>query len=397
MSDILDEGRNTHSSSVDVPRPGVATPGASHYAAGVGESTAMSVAVIIVGFHNAADIVGCLRALAQSHASPTFDVFIAENGGAEGAAALQAALMAPGSPCREEHDASKFMRLFPALDAHIFSLTRHAAIPETRVHLVVMHENLGYAGAINACLRPLLLMPGWEAAWILNPDTEPTPAALCELADYAARRNKGMVGSRITGSSGAAVFCCRGLRWNRLTASTSAIGLGDSPADNNVNPDIIEPMLDAPSGASMYVTRDLIDHIGLMDERYFLYFEDMEWGCRAKDVGALGYAHQSVVPHKGGTTIGSASVRAGQSRLSVYLEFRNRILFVRARHGGWLAWAITMQFVHLAAYCVSGSLGNVIAGGQGVLAGLRGEVGRPDRILQAHRASWTVRSLSDAD
>jgi GT2 family glycosyltransferase len=387
MTDILDEGRDTHSFNVDVPRPVVPAPVAAHYSAGARGTSSICVAVIIVGFHNAADVVGCLRALAKLHAAPPFDVFIAENGGAEGAAALQAALLAPGSPCRADHDANRLMRLFPDLGTQTFTLMRHAAKPETRVHLVIMHENLGYAGAINACLRPLLLTPGWGAVWILNPDTEPTASALCELADYAAKRNKGMVGSRITGSSEAAVFCCRGLKWSRLTASTAAIGLGDSPTENNINPDIIEPMLDAPSGASMYVTRDLIERIGLMDERYFLYFEDMEWGCRAKDVGALGYAHQSIVPHKGGTTIGSASVRAGKSRLSVYLEFRNRILFVRARHSRWLAWSTMMQFVHLAVYFASGSVGNMIAGGQGVLAGLRGEAGRPDRILQVHRAS----------
>jgi N-acetylglucosaminyl-diphospho-decaprenol L-rhamnosyltransferase len=386
MTDIPGEGRDTLSFDVDdlesfVPMRAVRGSSASSGGAGMA-----SVVVIIVGFHNAADVVGCLHALSRLDSSPPFEVFIAENGGIDGVAAMRAALVAPASPCQSLSNANALKQIFPDLDGQTLILSRQDKAPETRVHLVQMSENFGYAGAINACLRPLLLMPGWDAVWILNPDTEPTPSALCELADYAAKRKKGMVGSRITAPAEAAVFCCRGLKWSKLTASTTAIGLGDDPTDKELDPDVIEPLLDSPSGASMYVTRELIQRIGLMDERYFLYFEDLDWGCRAKGVGALGYAHRSVVPHKGGTTIGSASDRTGKSRLSVYLEFRNRILFVRARHGHWLAWTALMQLVHLAVYFASGSVGNMFAGGRGVLAGLRGEVGRPDRILQAHRA-----------
>jgi GT2 family glycosyltransferase len=365
MTDIFGDERDTLSFDVVEPEAILPGPANQHVSAGSVETGLKSVAVIVVGFHNADDI--------------------AENGGNGGVAALNAALMAPGSPCQVLSDARLLTQLFPDLEGQTFNLSREDAGTQTHVHVVRMRENLGYAGAINACLRPLLMMPGWDAAWILNPDTEPTPSALCELADYAAKRRKGMVGSRITAPAEAAVFCCRGLKWSKLTASTAAIGIGDPPTDNEVDPDLIEPLLDAPSGASMYVTRDLIERIGLMDERYFLYFEDLDWGCRAKTVGAVGYAHRSVVPHKGGTTIGSANYRAGKSRLSVYLEFRNRILFVRARHGKWLAWATLMQLVHLAVYFASGSVGNMFAGGRGVLAGLRGEIGRPDRILQAHR------------
>jgi N-acetylglucosaminyl-diphospho-decaprenol L-rhamnosyltransferase len=253
------------------------------------------------------------------------------------------------------------------------------------VHVVQMSENLGYAGAINAWLRTLLKLPGWHAVWILNPDTEPTPSALLELAKYAKTHAKGMVGSRIVDPSKPGEVAIRGLRWNRIAARTTAV---DRRASVAIEPDSteVEAQLDAPSGASLYVTRDLIDRIGLMDERYFLYFEDLEWGCRAKALGALGYAHQSIVPHEGGTTIGSAATRAGSSRLSVYLEFRNRILFVRQWHRAWLPWTVVMQAVHIAAFMSVGSFRNMYAAARGLSAGLRGEVGRPDRILQSHLA-----------
>ena len=122
-----------------------------------------------------------------------------------------------------------------------------------------------------------------------------------------------------------------------------------------------------------------------MDERYFLYFEDLEWGCRAKRVGGIGYAHRAVVPHKGGTSIGKGS------SISSYLEIRNRIHFVRDKYPAWLLWTILMQIVHVAAHGTAGKPKNMIVAFQGLVAGIRGEVGRPDWILNADRSSPTVK------
>jgi peptidoglycan/xylan/chitin deacetylase (PgdA/CDA1 family) len=159
-----------------------------------------------------------------------------------------------------------------------------------------------------------------------------------------------------------------------------------APINPAPDPDDIEARLDAPSGASVYVTRDLIEKIGLMDERYFLYFEDLEWGWRAKQVGKIGYAQLSVVPHKGGTTIGT-----GRSPLSAYLESRNRIHFVRDNYPTWMAWTIFMQIIHAAAYGALGKPKNMMLAFQGLVAGILGEIGRPDRILNADRTSSAKR------
>jgi GT2 family glycosyltransferase len=343
------------------------------------------VAVIIIGFRNEADIVGCLRSLGMAAASPSFDVFIAENGGDDAWNALHRALAAEASPCQMLPEPDQSIGDNAGTGAQTYRLVRLAGQPETRVHIAQMPDNLGYAGAINAWLRILLGQRGWHAAWILNPDTVPTPSALSELADYARLHKKGMVGSRIVDPLRPAEVAIRGLRWNKIAARTTAVDRRAS-AELEPNRAYIDKQIDAPSGASLFVTRELIDRIGLMDERYFLYFEDLEWGCRAKALGALGYAHQSVVPHEGGTTIGSANTRAGSSRLSVYLEFRNRILFVRQWHRAWLPWTVLMQTVHVAAFMSAGSFRNMRAAASGLAAGLRGEIGRPDRILQSHLA-----------
>ena len=149
-------------------------------------------------------------------------------------------------------------------------------------------------------------------------------------------------------------------------------------------PDDVDRRLDAPSGASIYVTRDCVERIGLMDERYFLFFEDLDWGLRAKKCGGVGYAHRSLVMHEGGTTIGSSTSRRSQSPLAVYLEFRNRILFVRSNFSRWLPWTILAEFAEIAEYARVRAFGSMRAAMRGLAAGLMGRTGRPDDILRVH-------------
>ena len=338
------------------------------------------VAVIIVGFRNAADIVDCLRALSLARGGPNFQVFIAENGGPDALNALRDALTGPESPCQQLRDESGAIPSLPMAEAMIFNLPRAETGDNVLVRVAQMPENLGYAGGINAWLRPLLKSPGWQAAWILNPDTEPTATALFELADYSKRRNKGMVASRIVSATLPRDAHLCGLRWRKVTARTVSI-IHPAVAIFFGAPSDLEALMDSPDGASIYVTRDLIERIGLMDERYFLYYEDLEWGLRAKALGELGYAHRSLVPHKGGTTIGSSSSRATRSPLAVYMEFRNRMLFVRDRHPAWLTWAFLVQLAHIASYVLAGSLTNLAAASRGLAAGLRGESGKPAHFL----------------
>ena len=252
--------------------------------------------------------------------------------------------------------------------------------PVTRVYAAEMPENLGYAGAINSWLRPLLKIPGWDAVWILNPDTQVAPSALRELAAHSSRYAKGMVGSRLIGPNYPNHVHTRGLRWRKLFADTMAVDYL-SPTEPAPDPKDVDRRIEAPSGASCYVTRELIERIGLMDERYFLYFEDLEWGCRAQQFGGAGYAHASIVFHEGGTTIGTASTRANKSPLSVYLEFRNKILFVRNHYPNWLRWTIVMQVAHVLAFGAAGAFKNMGFAFRGLLAGVLGETGRPDHIL----------------
>ena len=328
--------------------------------------------IIIVGFGHADDMVECLSAIAKQRGCPKFGVFVCENGGPAAFDALVKAVSGNGGPCEEAVEHAD-----PASNDFVRAAQLRLAEGKAPVTIGEARDNGGYAGGINAWLRPLLADPSWSAVWILNPDAWPEPDALAELAAYAARRGKGMVGSRLMIPGRSDVALSRGLKWNNLTARLAGIDMF-APVSPEPDPEDVERRMDSPTGPSMYVTRECIDRIGLMDESFFLYWEEVDWAVRAKAACGVGYAHRSVVPHVMGTTTGSAGGRAKRSAFSVYLGARNQLHFVRRHHPRWFLWTLFVSFVRSGEYLAVGSTRNFAAALRGLAAGLRGEKGRPD-------------------
>jgi N-acetylglucosaminyl-diphospho-decaprenol L-rhamnosyltransferase len=335
------------------------------------------VAVIIVGFRNSGDVRRCVEALCAQRSAQGLRIFISENGGSTAFDDLMTTLGESGLRIAGSDAASPPPVDPPGRRCLELAFREPATARITRVHIAEMEDNLGYAGGVNAWLRPLLEVPGWRRAWILNPDTQPTPTALSELVAHADTSKKGLIGSRMTLLSRPDLIQTRGLSWSRLRAGVVAID-GYTPAAPPRDQKRLMRQLDGPTGASMFVDRDLIGRIGLMPEHYFLYGEDLVWGLRAKSIDAVGYADESVVLHQGGSTIGTARRRRDKSALSVYLYARNRILIVRDHFPGWTAWTVLMSLAHILTFAAAGALDNFRIAWRGFRAGLAGETGRPD-------------------
>ena len=141
----------------------------------------------------------------------------------------------------------------------------------------------------------------------------------------------------------------RGLKWHKLSARQTGVDIF-APADPPTQTDDLERRMDSPTGVSFYVTRACIDRIGLMDNSYWLYWEDFDWGVRAKAACGVGYAHNSIVPHIGGSSSGASGKRARRSVAFVYLVNRNKLRFVRQHHRGWFAWTVFVSFLRTGEY-----------------------------------------------
>jgi N-acetylglucosaminyl-diphospho-decaprenol L-rhamnosyltransferase len=341
------------------------------------------IPVIIVAFRNAQDVKRCTDALAHVVSDPPLAIFICENGGVDAFADLVAVLAGPEGTCDPDDlpPMPSGARLVRTLRLRL--RTSDPSKPAC-VHVGEARENLGFAGGVNAYLEPLLASAEWPGVWILNPDTEPEPNALRELVLYAAKHNLDMVGSRQRPRQEPGIVLGQGLAWRKWRAAARLVDSRDPGADYRL-PEAIDPRLDSPSGASMYVTHNCIKRIGLMDERYFLYFEDLDWGLRAKRHGLIGHAPSSIVVHEGGTTIGGGISRRGNSPLSVYLEFRNRLLFTRVHFPKWLVWTFFVEIVEILEYARNCAFHNMSAAFRGAAAGLVGRIGRPEQFMRTHR------------
>lgn len=333
--------------------------------------------VIIVSYRTPGDVATCLTSLDAMEAEPAFSVHICENGGAAAFDELCAKLLQPEGPCIPARDeCSSFAGSFNRIQC--FRLRQS----HRRVLVGEASANLGYAGGINTWLLPLLRHEGWEGLWILNPDTVAAPDALRELAAHAAARKLGMVGSRIMASPTAARVINVGLRWRHLMGSGYAVGRG-LPASIEPDSATIEAQIYAESGASLYISRACAEALAPLDERYFLYFEDLDWGVRAKAGGfGVGYAHRSVVIHSGGSSIGSPSRESVGSPFAVYLEYRSSIQFVRIHYPHWLAWTAFMRSLYALRLLPKGRFSPAM---RGLAAGLKGETGPPRAQLGRER------------
>lgn len=323
------------------------------------------VSIILIGFKNPDDILTCLQALAAS-TYRNFSLVISENGPGDAFGTLCAALAQSGLARDGKPHADGSWR------AKLFS-------DERALEIIASPDNPGYAGGINRCLERV---GEADAIWILNPDTEPQPQALEALVRHAAAGGYGIVGGRLVNPVSGRVQLYGG-RWRRLMARGFNIGLG-APA--TATPDIaaVEAQMDYVNGACMLVTRAFLTAIGPMRDDYFLYCEEVDW-CLRRGQFRLGYAHDCLIFHAHGSTIGSSTSRQGRSRLSVYLDERNKLLLTRRLFPKLFPFTAVIALVLNAQYLQHRAWKNFFVALEGWWAGLRGETGKPGWFVAARK------------
>jgi GT2 family glycosyltransferase len=161
--------------------------------------------------------------------------------------------------------------------------------------VITNRENFGYAGGNNPGIREAL-DAGADYVWLLNNDTLVEPDSLAAMVDIAeARPDVGAVGSVLYRMDRPdEVETWGGGRINLW------LGLVNSPTRA-----IDERKLDYLSGASLLLRRETLDDVGLLDDRFFLYWEDADLGFRIRSAGwKLAVAPKSCLCHQGSASLG---------------------------------------------------------------------------------------------
>ena len=209
------------------------------------------VACIVLNWNGGADTISCLAALARI-SYPQMRVIVVDNGSTD-------------------DSVEKIREAFPD------------------VAVLASGKNLGFAKGNNLGIR-FALEEGADYIWLLNNDTEPTVDALSQLVDIAeSSGDVGAVGSILMYASRPDdVQVWGGGRVNRWTGHSS-YAIAPKPTS----------WFHFLCGASMLVRCSVFNAIGYLDEEFFLYWEDVEFGVRLTTKGwKLAIAPDSIVLHK---------------------------------------------------------------------------------------------------
>jgi GT2 family glycosyltransferase len=203
----------------------------------------MDLSVIVVSYNTKELLANCLESLKEQKRKTELEVIVIDNASPDGSATL----------VKEK---------FPW------------------VKLVINEKNLGFATAVNQGVRE----SSGENIFLLNSDTRFKKGALKALLDFTAEIGPAIIGARLINPDGtvqSSVF-----RLPTLKGAVLEYWLGKKDYFSKYVPSGNESQeVEAVSGGAMLISREIIEKIGFLDERYFMYFEDLDYCRRAREAG----------------------------------------------------------------------------------------------------------------
>jgi len=282
----------------------------------------MSVLIVIVNYRSTDLTVDCLRTLRpEVEAAPGSRVVVTDNASGDGSVARLRAAIA-------ENGWSDWVEVRP------------------------LDRNGGFAFGNNAAIRPALAAAeALRYVWLLNPDTLVRPGALKALTDFLdARPDVGLAGSRLEDPDGtpqrswfsfpsvAGEF--EGAARLRVVSRLFRRWVGTSAVPETSCP------VDWVAGASLMARREAFGAAGLLDEGYFMYYEEVDFCLRARRAGwPCWYVPVSRVVHLVGQTSGVTDVQSITAKRRPRYWFEARRRYFLTNHGratkalADLAWA----------------------------------------------------------
>jgi GT2 family glycosyltransferase len=213
------------------------------------------------------------------------------------------------------------------------------------VVIVFNDANVGVARGNNQGIERAL-SDGCTQVLLSNNDIEfIDPDLIVNMAKFAKDLNAEAVVPKIYYYSDRKRIWCAGGRFSQYAATTPHIGDGEIDCGQYDTARVIDY---APT-CFMLLRADVFSQVGMMDERYFVYYDDVDFMWRMKSVGKqLHYWPQGQVWHKV-----SFSTGGSESLFSLYYGFRNRIIFIRKNYTiGMRALSIAYIYATLIVKCM---------------------------------------------
>lgn len=252
----------------------------------------LSTCAIIVNWNGKTDTLECLSSLeVVRKLNPSLSVVVVDNGSTDGS---------------QEAIASKF----------------------SWVNVITLKKNLGFAGGNNVGIE-YALTQGAGYIWLLNNDTVVDKNVLSALSSFQDPLVGG-VGSKIFFSKGReyhkdrygakdlgrVIWYAGGtIDWKNMLASHRGVDEVDHGQFEK------EEKTDFITGCSFFIKADVVEKIGLLDDSYFMYMEDLDYSLRIQRFGLKTmYNPTSLVWHKNASSSGGSG-----SALHEYYQTKNRL------------------------------------------------------------------------
>jgi len=246
-----------------------------------------SVWLVIVVYNSYTDTADCLRSLASA-TWPGLRTVLVDNGSSDGSGEL-------------------LRREFPDV-THLRS-----------------EENLGFAGGCNLGISEALAA-GADFVCLLNNDTVVEPGFVEPLVERAALEPRaGIIGCRILYDEPGDIIWFAGGQIDRRTGYTTHRGqdLPDGPGFRRPS------QVDYITGCLFFVRAELFRELGLLDERMFMYCEELDFCLRARRAGySCYYEPEAVIRHRVSRSMGGA-----YQPLYYYYQVRNLLEVYRLHLG----------------------------------------------------------------
>ena len=201
-----------------------------------------------------------------------------------------------------------------------------------KVKVIASPRNLGFAAANNRGIRE----SSSELVLLLNPDTTVPPGAIDRMvAHLDARRDVAVVGPRIVDGEGRAELSFGSMIAPLSELKQKALVVGN---ERGVGPIVamVDRMtrrtreVDWVSGACLLIRRADLEAAGLLDERFFLYTEDVDLCASVRRRGrAVLFVADVEIQHLRGRSAGATTAAAYR---------RSQLAFYAKHHPAWLPW-----------------------------------------------------------
>jgi GT2 family glycosyltransferase len=210
------------------------------------------------------------------------------------------------------------------------------------VRLIRNHDNRGFAAANNAAMtqahgRFLLL---------LNPDTIVDPGSIATLSEFlSCHEDVGICGPLVVNPNGSFQSCgyyyptlLSEIRQSKNIGRLIRAVVGAAP---EAGPRLASSDVEWVDGCCLMIRRAVVDAIGPLDERFFMYAEELDWCCNARRHGWRIIAHPGTsIVHHGG----QSSAQLAERSLAHFIE--SRLHYYRKNRG--LGTASLVSLVYLA-------------------------------------------------